>query len=366
MPVPDIRIRVQTPQGEAVHSIVRPRKLTVKSGFGAMPRRCWLELYDEDLFTPAAIGSILEIEIGGVRVFWGRVNQRRVDSVDDQLTLAAEFDPEREYAADVYGLFEDKTPTGILADILHASPLTLEETHYAPARLSRLEFTGQSRFFAIDLLAKLAGNWIWTAGEGGVLRFRPWPAAPDHIVYLNPDFSAVNLWETADDRFSSAVLLGGAAGDSVYEAAMEFFGLDPAVAGAAVRVYARPITTADVFAALRRAAVAHMRLPSYGRYIDLDGAGWDIRPGDTIRFIPERLPLFPEEAVFRVKEREIVYARETLRVRLWLANGYESAPTYFYYFRYEPARPAASNEGLAGPFQLDVSALDSDAHLDPA
>ncbi|MBN2327830.1 MAG: hypothetical protein JXR73_11810 [Candidatus Omnitrophica bacterium] len=101
-----------------------------------------------------------------------------------------------------------------------------------------------------------------------------------------------------------------------------------------------------------------MNANHYEHYIDLAGRGETIQPGHTVKFYAENLPIFPQEKMFRVKSREITYAHESLQTRLYLTSGHESTLRYFSYFKVDRSLPRY------GPFQLDVSALDSMSPLD--
>ena len=104
--------------------------------------------------------------------------------------------------------------------------------------------------------------------------------------------------------------------------------------------------------------------PLYEHTIDLTGAGENVQPGDVVQFQVDNFPLFPEKQLFRVKSREIIYAHESHKTRLYLTTGFESAPSYFYYLGRDDLAGPLYVTGRIGPFQLDVSALDSAAHLD--
>ena len=146
----DIQILFYDRWGEKIlASVHHPRKFTIKSGFGAMPRRCWLELYQEDRKTPADVGSYLEILIRGIRCFWGRIQQRRIDSIDDPLSFYADFDPHRELNGQVFGTFENRTSTEILQDILEESPLVRHDSLESTLRFRKIIFSGESLFAEI-------------------------------------------------------------------------------------------------------------------------------------------------------------------------------------------------------------------------
>lgn len=338
-------------------STKHPRKVTIKSGFGAMKRRCWLELYQEDQYLPIEIGSILKITVNRIDCFRGRIQERRIDSIDDPLSCYAEFDPEREYNKQIYGTFENQRVREILQHIVVDSGLSLTGVWNQNPRFHRLVFTGEPLFLAIDLLAKLAGNLLWDVRENGNLEMRPL-FHPDHWLVLRRDADGVNLWQTVNDVFAVIEIAGGVKEGSVYEKTIEIPELSPIVEIEKIRVYIRPIADLDAFHALRRSTVQQMTLPHYEHYVDWLGEGEKIKPGETARFYAENLVLFPQTQLFRIKMREMTYLHETLQTRFHVTSGFESAETYFHYFHVD--HPISQ----FGPFQLDVSALDSPAYLD--
>lgn len=347
-------------------SVKTPRKFTIDSGFGAMRRRCWLELYNEDLHSPALLGSILEIWINQVRCFRGRVGQRRMDSIDDYLTLYAEFDPENEFNTAIGGVFENQTATSVLDQVLAAAGLRRNDTFAHGIRFGRLEFAEYPLFADIDLLAKLAGNWMWDIDEEGALSFRPPFSLPPHVLLLDKDRDTINLWETVTDITARVEVLGGIIGGAPFDQWIEIPGLAFVSDSLSTRVYVRPLASLDACSAFRRAVIQQMTRPHYEHYVTLHGRGETVAPGDSVRFLIDDYPLLPQDSLFRVKRREIVYAHERLETRLFLTSALESSPTYFYYFRHDRVLPPLYLRGKTGPFQLDVSALDSPAHLDPA
>ncbi len=364
---PSIQILLFDHQGNIpLGSVQNPRKITLDSGFGAMRRRCWLELYNEDLHFPAALGSILEIWINQIRCFRGSVSQRRMDSIDDYVTLYAEFDPENEFNTAMEGVFINLTVTEILDQVLPAAGLRRRDPFEHGVRFGRLEFAEYPLLACIDLLAKLAGNWIWDIDEEGSLSFRPPFSQSPHVLLLDKDRDTINLWETVTDLAARILVLGGIIDGTPFEQWIVVPGLAFMPDALSTRVYVRPLASLDACTAFRRAVIQQMIRPHYEHYVTLHGWGETVPPGDSVRFLVDDYPLLPQDRFFRVKRREIVYAHERLETRLFLTSSLESSPTYFHYFRHDRIRPPLYQHGKSGPFQLDVSALDSPAHLDPA
>ncbi|MEW6238333.1 MAG: hypothetical protein AB1656_23355 [Candidatus Omnitrophota bacterium] len=366
-PKPELSIQLFRINGfTPLASVVSPRKITIKSAFGAGKRRCWIELFNEDASFPAALGCVLEVWINGVRCFRGRVAERRIDSIDDRLSLYAVWDPEREFNQAANGRFENLTTDAILDLLMANSPLKRAGAYGHAYAFGAIEFSDYPFFSAVDLLAKLAGNWLWDVGEDAALRFRPRQSIPDHPLFLAPGAYVVNLWETVNDAFAYVRLNGGFADGEVYENWIALPGRLYSSEAEIARVYVRPLASFDAVAALRRAILQQMRRPNYEHYVDLIGYGEKIAPGDTVRFRADDMPQLPQDRIFRVKMREITYAHEQLQTRLHLTSGLESSSTFFYYFHNDSIFLPSFKEGKSGAFQLDVSAMDSQTHIDAA
>jgi hypothetical protein len=362
---PEILIRfLDSTHERLIAASVQPRKCTIKSGFGAMNRRCWLEFYNEDRILSVPLGSWMEVWINQTRCFRGRITQRRIDSIDDQLSLYAIWDPQREFDVAVGGKFENQTVTEILDQLLIGSSLQRADDFYHPIRFAQLIFTDYTLLQAVDLLAKLAGNWLWDIQDNSRLSFHPRRPIPDHTVYLPQDLHGVNLWESTEDRTSEVAVYGGIVQGSTLDNRIAIPGQRFIAEEEIIRIYVRPIAAADAFAALRRSILQQMNGPHYEHYVDLIGWGEKIAPGDTVQFILDEMPLFPQKQIFRVKMREIVYAHENLQTRLHLISGYASTPSYFYYMRNDSKVVQPYLGGKVGIFQLDISALDSMSHID--
>ena len=363
---PNFLARILTHTGDTVGVVIVPRKCIIKSEFGAGKRRCWLELHQESSQFPVQLGMRLEIDINGWRCFNGRITERRLDSIDDPLTLYATWDPEREYDFPVAGLFQNQTIGAILQEILTKSSLSWSDPSDYLVKFSRLEFAGESVFTAIDLLAKLAGNWIWDIDDAGLLRFRPHATETAHHVLLELDRYQVNLWETNHDLYAVIQVRGGSVEGTTYTKWIQLPEFTPLAEQSTKVIYVRPMTTSDVFYALQRTVKEQMNQVHYEHVVDLYGQGVNIQAGDCIRFNAPYMPLFPSPSFFRVKMREITYAHEELQVRLHLTSRFESSRQYFEYFRSDRRTSAATLPGRSGLFQLDISSLDSASHLDAA
>jgi len=361
---PDITILFLDQDGKTFASTIKPRKFIIKSGFGAMPQRCWLELFNQDLHISAQLGDIIEIYLNGQRRFRGRIQEQRIDSIDDYISFYAQNDPMLEYNLLVHQGFENNSVAEILDNIVPAVGLSRVESFYNITRFQRLEFSGENLFSVIDLLAKLAGNWYWDILEGGKLSFRPQETYPDHQITLHNDQDTVNIRETSKDAYAYVELYGGVYGGSTYDQLIEIPSRINASLKNSTRIYVRSIVSLDAYAALRRSIEQQMSMPHYEHYVDFAGDNTPVFAGHTVRFNIKNLPVFPHNQIFRIKLHEITYSHEIIRTRLQLTSGAESSTPYFDYFRTDRPTIALQMQGQSGQFRLDVSALDSLSHLD--
>jgi len=363
---PSVQIRFTSHQNHPLLTIHNPRKMEIKSPFGAQPSRCRLELYQEDNSAHVVIGSMIEVELNQTKVFKGYVIEKRIDSVDDQLSFVAMLDPAREWNKNISGMVEPFTVNNLLQDFISGTGLTWQTGHPHPTVFSKLTFSQDSLYFAIDLLAKLAGNWIWDVSMNGALRFRPHTLPPQHTVVLHPDRYTVNIRENHQDVYSWIEVECGIRDGAAYEKVISIPHVARTAQSVQTRIFARPVSTPDVYAALERSIMQNLSVPHYEHYVDLLGSGENVQPGDTVCFRVDEIPLFPQDQIFRVKQRDITYSHGQHTSRLHLTTGYESAPGYFYYLRSDRTPPPLFLLGKTGVFQLDLSALDSPSSLDAA
>ncbi|MBI1388054.1 MAG: hypothetical protein GC154_06360 [bacterium] len=343
-----------------------PRKLIVKSGFGALKRRCWLELYNEDADAAVQLGDRLAVEMEGVRAFEGAVTQIRLDHEADHLSLYAENDPGVRYDVVISRELVGVTATQALENLVEGTGLSYQPDPVHAVPFERFEFSQHSLLMAIDLMSKLAGNWRWDLSDRGELRFRPFGSEPDRVILLKRDRFGVNLWRTSEDRYRTISIEAGLVDGEELHETLSVPELGAEVIGSS-RVYARPIVTADAFYALRCAVLAQMSAPHYSHFVDWIGAGWEVEPGETVRFVfDEPFPLFPSDRIFRVAGREITWAHDSIQTRFALTAGYESSGSYFDYLKNDRRAAFTYFDGRVGSFQLDISSLDSAAHLDAA
>ncbi len=360
----DINILFLDNNDQPYASTTKPRKFIVKSGFGAMSRRCWLELFNEDLHINAQLGTIIEIYLNGQRRFRGRIQERRIDSIDDYISFYAQNNPALEYNRLIYNGFENMTVTEMLDSLLSSSELSRIDSFNHITRFSRMEFSGENLFSVIDLLAKLAGNWYWDISEEGQISFRPQKLYPDHQITLQKDQDTINIRETAKDAYPYIELYGGVYGGGAYDQLIEIPSCLNASLKNRTRIYVRSIASLDAYSALRRAIEQQMSMPHYEHYVDFAGDNVSVSTGNTVQFNIQYLPVFPRRQIFRIKIHEITYAHEIIRTRLHLTSGAESSTPYFDYFRIDRPTFPLNMQGQTGEFRLDISALDSLSHLD--
>jgi hypothetical protein len=232
--------------------------------------------------------------------------------------------------------------------------------------VDHLRFVQAHLFYAVDLLAKLAGNWLWDVSWSHVLRFRPPDLDPDHVLYYDRRLHLFRVWESEEPVRNYLRLFGGIVNDNEFR--REFFEADSVkrFGTRADSLFARPITTEGAYQLLRAAVLDVLPWPATEKYLDVSGGNLEIRQGDTIELRETGLPQVDNDNVFRIKQEEHwIDALGNLRSRFHLALGMESASRYQFYIDHDPTEdPSLFVERRIGPFRLDLSALDSSAHLD--
>ena len=347
-------------------STVSPRKCVIKTTGGAAKHRCWLELYNEDTGFSVQLGNWLTVVINNVLSFKGRIIQKRIDSIDDMLSLVAEWDAEKEWNQIVTLQFENKTIPEMIQSLLAGTKLHVGSIPAHSVRFHKMDFAGAELMQVLDFLAKIAGNWQWRISRDGFLSFKTGNQPASHTVFLKEDSYTIDIWETTDDLYTSLEIHGGIVDGNTYQKWLSFPELNSVIPPNPLKVYFRFVTSLDVFSALERAITQQMHRPHYEHFIDLTGQGEQLQDGDTIQFRISRFPLFPQNQIFRIKAREITFAHNQLQTRLHLTSGLESSSDYFYYFKKDAANFRSYLTGRTGAFQLDVSSLDSNSHLDAA
>lgn len=359
--------RIYDGDGRLTAEFAPPRSVHAVSRLGALSAECRLELLPEDARIPVSHHDHLVVSLAGETLFDGPVVELRTDSLGRLLSLRGALVPERDWNERTTGLYQESNVGAILAGVIESlsfSPVRYTPTHEFDAPIDALTFDQYPLFYAIDLLAKLAGNALWDLDWEGALRFRPSGVAPDHVVYFDPRHHALKVWQSDEPIRNSFTARGGIVAGNEFVRSFDDpesiarYGLLP------MTLFVRPVNTPSVYERLREAIVSEATRPRLNKYLDVRSGGWTVRAGDLIELRGSPLPAPGQDQVFRVKAREIAWSLEKARARLWFAEGRENAASYLRYLDHE-------HTGLdpdwvrrrVGPFQLDFSAVDSSAQL---
>ena len=364
-----IVIELRDPDGVPVVEVTGAKRVVLRSSFGAMKAKCFIELYRRDRGIPIAQAYECRVRIGGRLKFRGRVADVRRHTQGDELSFYAAREPEVELTEGVSGTYEDQSPSEILLDLvsrLASSPLTCVNADPVGYSIDRLTFVRFDLFYAIDLLAKLSGNYLWDIGWDDALRFRSHTREADHILHFDRRKSAVKVWKTSRRVKNAFELFGGVVNENQF---YRWFVEQESVARYGARrksLFARPITTQLAYGYLRQAVLEQAPWPVFEKYVDLFEEDVSIGFGDTLRLLHTGMVDFDEEQLYRVKLEEIQADCEgRLRLRYYLADLWESASRFLRYLDHEVGEPEGDYVARRiGSFRLDFSALDSQAHLD--
>lgn len=367
----ELRIEVRTPDGSRDAVLTRTQSCVLLSRFGAERSQAWVTLLPEDHGTSVRDGDTLSIHLDGAVRFRGTVFDIRTDTQGHTRGLRALREPRITHSEVLGGLYLQQSPTATLHGLLsklRTSPLTWPNETPSTRVLDRLEFAGVPLFAAIDLLAKLSGNWIWDIGWDDVLRFRPHPpyATTDHAIFFDDRIHRLKVWSTRRFVYNRFRFHGGIADDNVFERPFED-GLSITQFGVrAKHLYARSITTDSVFGYLKEAVLEQLPHAAAEKYLDLDNGAHHIGPGDTLHVRGLRPPDAVADRPLRVAAQEIrINSENAIRIRLHLAQQWESSNRYHSYIDHDYyGDPGDYGSTHLGPFQLDYSALDSGARIE--
>jgi hypothetical protein len=365
----DLRMELDDLGGVRVAEPSRVKRLTIRAPFGAMKAKCFADFYRTERDLPLEQGAEFRVYLEGRLKFRGEIVSVRRDSEGDELSLYAEREPELRFNEAVNGTYESMTPTAILEQIiggLSQSPLSLIPPLASTREIDRLHFARFDLFYAIDLLAKLAGNWLWDIDWDNRLRFRSHESSADHVVYFDARRQALKVWKTAERIRNYFELYGGVVEENQFFRA---FADEESIARFGARrqsLFVRPITTETAYGYLRLAVLEQAGKPVYEKYFDRDEGDLSIGVGDTLVLRGHGLRSVDEEQRFRVKMEEIsVDPSGKVHTRYHLAELWESASRFLCYQDHEKGEPAEQYVARRiGSFALDFSGLDSRAHLD--
>lgn len=355
--------------GKPVARIEHPKRVLIRAPFGAMKARCFVELYQEDCQIPLEHAWECRIEIKGATRFRGRVVDVRRDTVGDELSFHAAREPEIEMTEGVSGIFENRTPSEILLALLsqlEMSPLLGSQIHPVVHRIDRLEFAHHDLFYALDLLAKLSGNYLWDIDWNLGLRFRPNQAPPDHVLHFDKKRFDLKIWKTAGRIKNFFELYGGVVQGNQFQ---RIFAHEESIQKYGIRkesLYVRAITTEIAFQALRSAVVEQCPHPVFEKHLDRFDQDLSIRFGDTLEIRHSGMMGLDEHQIYRVSMEEIIVEPTgQIRLRYHLADLWESSSRFLRYLDHDAGQPPGDYViRRIGPFQLDHSSLDSQARLD--
>jgi hypothetical protein len=360
-------IQILNTAGERTWETRSPARLEILGRFGAEDSSAKVMLHSSERFPNAQIGDELRIFLNGTTKFIGMVSELRRDSLSFPLVIRGARRPRRMYHSEARGLFINKAPTTVLKTLLDEATGPVPEYDGLPTssrRIDRLDFQGLPLFYAIDLLARLAGNWLWWIDWEGKLRFIPSQGSCEHVWYFNRESMGLHPWFRDKSIKNVFRLHGGVVSGGEFE---RFFTEETSREQYGVvgeTLYARPVVTAQAFEYLREAVLDQAPWPTYFRAVDR----WD---GDLTASFGERFQLrgdlpsgMQSGRTFRIAAEEITWNEKEFLVRYHLAEGKESATRYTRYLDHE-ASTGLFVQARLGAFELDLSALNSEAHLDP-
>jgi hypothetical protein len=364
-----IRLEIMNPDGEQVARVSRPRRVHVRAGFGAMESRCFADLYDQDRLLPVQQGGFCRVIIEGRLKFCGRILSVRRQSGRDELSFFAARQPEIDLSEGFTACFENKRTAEILEEIiacLDYSYLVYEDDQPESPVIDRLDFVHHELFHAVDLLAKLSGNYLWDIGWDNRLRFRPHTNETDHILIFDERYFSLKVWRTAERVKNFLEVLGGIyQGDQLYrivpdEESLNLYG----TRGGTVIV--RPVVTPAAMMQLEAALREQAPKVVFEKYLDRYDEDVSLNYGDTFRVINSGLEGVEDEMVFRVKTEEITWQPDgPLKLRYHLADMWESSLRFLSYLDHAVNElPGDYVARRVGSIRLDFSALDCPAHLD--
>ncbi len=360
-------IHVMNLAGEPIWETRSPARVDILARFGAENSTAKVTLHPRESLPAIQIGYSIRIHLGETLKFAGIVGELRRDSMSYPLVIRGMRRPRRMYLSDVRGLFINQTPTTILRKILDSASGPVPEYDGLPASartIDRLDFQGLPLFYAVDLLARLAGNWLWWIDWEEKLRFIPSRGNAEHVWYYDRETMGLHPWLRDKSiknafRMHGGVVSGGEfERDFTEESSREQYGVVEET------LFARPVVTEQAYEYLREAVLDQAPWPCHFRMVER----WD---GDLTANFGERFQLrgdlpsgIQSGRIYRIAAEEITWTEDRFVTRYHLAEGQESATRYTRYLDHE-ASAGSYVQARLGAFELDLSALNSEAHLDP-
>jgi hypothetical protein len=345
-----------------------PLRIEILARFGAEDSLAKVQL-DPRMVPPvpdSQLGRRIRIRLEETICFDGKISGIQHDPGFVPVTLQAARRPRRLFQGVVRGLYLDQSPTQILEEVLSqvTGPVPVYTVNPASTRIiDRLDFQGLPLFYAIDLLARLAGNWLWWIDWEANLHFVPALSLPEQVWYYDPEQMLLKPGLRDRSIKNQFRLLGGVSTGAEFE---RYFGEDESTdryGQVEETLFARPITTETAYQYLREAVLEQAPAPTRFRYLERSDGHLATRFGERFQLrgnLPEGILT---GQVFRVAAEEILWTEEQCRVRYHLAEDLESATRYTRYLDHDPHEGFYAQARL-GPFTLDLSALDSEPHLD--
>jgi hypothetical protein len=342
-----------------------PVRVEILARFGAEDSTALVTLPPREPLPQVQVGDTLKILFDGIRKFEGKVSDLRGSSVGNPLVLRAARRPRRDYLYDVRALFLDETPTSILAKVLDPFSGPFYSGLPASGRIiDRLDFQGIPIFYVIDLLAKLAGNWLWWIDWDGNLKMVPPGSPPEHVWYHDPQTLVLLPWQRDRPVKNIFRFLGGVEAGGEFERFFDSPESRERYGWVDETLFSRAINSEAAFAYLQEAVLSQAPWPVNWRAVDRHDGVLSASFGERFELRGNNLPPPASSGqVFRIAAEEILWTEERIRVRYHLAQGYESSTRYTRYLDNDPA-PESYIAARVGAFKLDLSALDSAAHLD--
>jgi hypothetical protein len=346
---------------------VRPARVEILARFGAEDASALVSLHARETLPSVEVGDNLHIALNGIAKFRGKVSELRKDTAGSPLAIKAMRRPRRIYRGDVRGLYQNDTPTNILKQIVDGLPGPAPVYSGSPAStrvVDRLDFQGIPLFYAVDLLAKLAGNWLWWIDWDAHLKMVPPDGPPERYWYYDPESMALHPWLRDHSVKNLFRFLGGVVSGAEFERFFESSDSRARFGSVDETLYARAVSSETGYAYLRDAVLANAPWPGNYRAFDRFDGGLSASFGERIELRGIDLPpQISSGAVFRIAAEEILWSEEKFHIRYHLAEGYESATRYTRYIDHDPSE-GSFVAAHVGVFLLDLSALDSEAHLD--